>query len=81
MLVRGFPSALPAVTPSGARALIWGPEVTGAQLWQVQAELTGKLPGWHVFSYGVEPSDPEELAEAWDEQGPESEELPARVGR
>ena len=65
-----------AQTPSGAQALIWGPELNGAQLWQVQGELTGKLPGWHVFSCGVEPSDPEELAEAWDEQGPESEELP-----
>ncbi|MBT2586453.1 hypothetical protein [Arthrobacter sp. ISL-95] len=73
---RGLPSAVAAVTPSGAQALTWGPELTGTQLWQVQVELTGTLPGWHVIAYGVEPSDPEELAEEWDEQGPESEELP-----
>lgn len=73
---RGLPSPLLSLTPSGAQALIWGPELNGAQLWEVQGELTGKLPGWHVVSYGVEPSAPEELAEAWAEQGPESEELP-----
>ncbi|WP_405476634.1 hypothetical protein [Paenarthrobacter ilicis] len=71
----GFPAPVEAVTPSGAPALIWDPELDGEALWQVQRKLTGKLPGWHVFSYGVEPSDPEELAEAWEEQGPESDDL------
>ncbi|WGM20706.1 hypothetical protein QEH68_00505 [Paenarthrobacter sp. OM7] len=73
---RGLPSPLRSLTPSGAQALIWGPELNGAQLWRATGELSGKLPGWHIFSYGVEPSDPEELAERWAEQGPESEELP-----
>lgn len=72
----GFPAPVEAVTPSGCPALIWDPELDGEALWQVQRELTGKVPGWHVFSYGVEPSDPEELAEAWEEQGPESDDLP-----
>ncbi|BCW56733.1 DUF4253 domain-containing protein [Paenarthrobacter nicotinovorans] len=66
----GFPSPLQAVTPAGVPALVWDPELAGEASWQVQRELTGKLPGWHVFTYGAEPSDPEELAEAWEEQGP-----------
>lgn len=73
---QGFPSPVQAVTPAGAPALVWDPELAGEASWQVQRELTGKLPGWHVFTYGVEPSDPEELAEAWEEQGPESDDIP-----
>jgi hypothetical protein len=67
---RGLPSPLRSQTPSGAQALIWGPELNGAQLWRATGELSGRLPGWHIFSYGVEPSDLEELSEAWAEQGP-----------
>lgn len=75
----GFPSPVEAVTPAGASALIWEPALDVEALWKVQRELTGKLPGWHLFTYGVEPSDPEELAEAWDEQGPESDDLPTML--